>query len=231
MRPVIDPAPLDDPIRNSLTGPHRQFALTSGPISRYRPDVSVFFGHPREMDAAAWAGLADLAGPGGRAGLRGRTDPLPDGWRILETFELVQYSGIDVESGPVEGLVRLGYDDVPEMARLVELTKPGPFLQRTIDLGSYLGVRDDDGSLIAMAGERMRPSTHWREISAVCTAPQARGRGLAARLIRGVVAGIRERGEEPFLHTTTDNPATRLYESLGFTRRSEVPLEIVRIPD
>lgn len=227
---MIDPAPLDDPITNSLAGPHREFAITSGPISRYRPDVSVFFGHPRELDDAAWAGLAELAGPGGRAGLRDRTTPLPDGWQILETFELVQYSGIDVESGPRDGIVRLGYDDVPEMTRLVDLTKPGPFLPRTIDLGSYLGIRDDDGALIAMAGERMHPSTQWREISAVCTAPQARGRGLAAQLIRAVVAGIRERGEQPFLHTTADNPATRLYESLGFTRRSEVPLEIVRIP-
>jgi len=232
MRPVIDPAPLDDPIRSSLTGPHREFAITSGPISRYRPDVSVFFSHPRDLDDAAWAGLIELAGPGGIVSLRDRSTPLPDGWQVVETFELVQYSGVDVDTGPriTDEVIRLTDDDVPEMARLVELTKPGPFLPRTIDLGMYLGVRDDDGSLIAMAGERMRPSMQWREISAVCTAPQARGRGLAAQLIRAVATGIRARGEEPFLHTTADNPATRLYESMGFTTRSEVPLEILRVP-
>ncbi len=223
--------PLDDPFQNSLTGPQRDFAVVSGPIRRFRPDVSVFFGHPRELDDAAWTGLQMLAGATGIVSLRDRRSPLPDGWKIVESFELVQYSGVDVESGPLGGLVRLTHDDVPEMTALVELTKPGPFLANTIDLGTYLGFRGDDGELIAMAGERMRPSAQWREISAVCTAPQARGRGLAARLIQAVAAGIRDRGEQPFLHTTADNPATRLYESLGFVRRSEVVLDIIRVPN
>jgi FR47-like protein len=42
---------------------------------------------------------------------------------------------------------------VPEILDLVERTKPGPFLKRTIELGAYLGIRRD-GRLIAMAGEQ-----------------------------------------------------------------------------
>lgn len=81
----------------------------------------------------------------------------------------------------------LGPDDVPEILGLVDRAQPGPFRKRTIELGTYLGIRRD-GELIAMAGERMRPPG-WTEISAVCTDPAYRGQGLATRLIRAVAAG------------------------------------------
>jgi predicted GNAT family acetyltransferase len=60
----------------------------------------------------------------------------------------------------------------------------------------------------------------WTEISAVCTDPAYRGHGLATRLVRAVAAGIRARGETPFLHTSAANGAAiRLYESIGFRLR------------
>ncbi len=149
---------------------------------------------------------------------------------MVETFELIQYSGEEVDVSDVHTFDSLTGDDVGDMTALVMATKPGPFLKRTIELGSYLGVRDDDGQLIAMAGERMRPDG-WTEISAVCTAPQARGRGLGSALIRGVGAGIRARGDDFFLHTTADNPARKLYDAMGFTLRSEVLLEVLSVAD
>ena len=84
--------------------------------------------------------------------------------------------------------------------------------------------------LIAMAGERLRLSG-WTEISAVCTDPAHRGRGLATRLVRAVAAGIRERGETPFLHAAADNAsAIRPYESSGFTVRRRSTIRLVRTP-
>ena len=71
--------------------------------------------------------------------------------------------------------------NVAAMLALVELTQPGPFAPRTIELGRYLGVHDN-GQLVAMAGERCR-LPGYREVSAVCTHPDARGRGLADRLL------------------------------------------------
>jgi predicted GNAT family acetyltransferase len=104
---------------------------------------------------------------------------------------------------------------VPEILDLVERTKPGPFAKRTIEMGRYLGIRRE-GRLIAMAGERLRPPG-WTEVSAVCTDPDFRGQGLAARLTLAVAAGILERGELPFLHAAATNTnAIRLYEGLGF---------------
>jgi predicted GNAT family acetyltransferase len=69
------------------------------------------------------------------------------------------------------------------------------------------------------------------EISAVCTDPAARGRGLATRLVLAVAAGIRARGELPFLHASADNTtAIRLYEQLGFRLRARPSFVAVRAP-
>jgi GNAT superfamily N-acetyltransferase len=135
-----------------------------------------------------------------------------------------------VEPAVDDAAVVLGPDDVEEMTDLVRRTRPGPFERRTVTLGTYLGFRDR-GTLVAMAGERLLPPG-YTEISAVCTDPDHRGRGYAARLVRAVAAGIRARGEVPFLHTTASNtPAIRLYEQLGFELRARPDFVVVRVPD
>jgi predicted GNAT family acetyltransferase len=112
---------------------------------------------------------------------------------------------------------------------LVRATRPGPFLARTVELGGYLGIRRE-GRLVAMAGERLRPPG-WAEISAVCTAADYRGQGLGTRLVLAVAAGIRDRGEIPFMHTAADNVnAIRLYEALGFVHRRTTVFRAARVP-
>ncbi|MFD0522550.1 GNAT family N-acetyltransferase [Paractinoplanes durhamensis] len=130
----------------------------------------------------------------------------------------MQLIDVSLRSSSLAEAVRLTGADVPEILDLIERTRPGPFRTRTIELGTYLGLRRG-GALIAMAGERLHP-TGWTEISAVCTDPAFRGQGLATALVRAVAAGIRERGETPFLHTAAANrTAIRLYESIGFQLR------------
>ena len=125
--------------------------------------------------------------------------------------------------------VRLTSVDVPEMLALVERTKPGPFLPRTVELGTYLGIRRD-GVLVAMAGERLHPPG-FTEISAVCTDASVRGQGLATRLVLAVAARIQERGETPFLHAAgTNTNAIRLYETLGFRLRQRPNFTALRVP-
>ncbi|MFJ3496361.1 GNAT family N-acetyltransferase [Streptomyces sp. NPDC086091] len=221
---------LDNPALASLTGPHAHFAERRGRVLRYPVDVSPWLALPEEPDADDWADLAALAGPGGEVPLPGFRGEVPPGWEITQRIAGVQFVDDGLAAAPDPEAVRLGAGDVPEMLDLVARTQPGPFERRTIELGTYLGIRRE-GVLVAMAGERLHPPG-WTEISAVCTDASVRGQGLATRLILAVAHGIRERGETPFLHTSAGNTnAIRLYESLGFRLRLRTAFLAARAPE
>ncbi|MFG2887229.1 GNAT family N-acetyltransferase [Streptomyces sp. NPDC048297] len=213
-----------------MTGPHALFAERRGRVLRYPVDVSPWSALPDEPDADDWADLAALAGPGAEVSLAAFHGQVPAGWGMTFQVEGVQLVDDGLAAAPEPQAVRLGPADVPEMLDLVARTQPGPFLPRTVELGTYLGIRRD-GALIAMAGERLHPPG-WTEISAVCTDPAFRGEGLATRLILAVAHGIRERGETPFLHASAQNThAIRLYESLGFRLRRRTTFLGARVPE
>ncbi|WP_327270394.1 GNAT family N-acetyltransferase [Streptomyces sp. NBC_01218] len=210
--------PLDHPSLSALHGPHAHFAERRGRVVRYPADVSPWTAMPDEPDARDWADAAALAGPGAFVMFMGAAQAPPADWEDGFEIEGVQLTGEGLRTEAYPEAVRLGAADVPEMLDLVERTRPGPFLPRTVEMGTYLGVRRG-GELVAMAGERVHPAG-WTEISAVCTDPVVRGQGLAGRLVLAVAHGITERGETPFLHAAADNTgAIRLYEALGFRLR------------
>lgn len=220
---------LDNAAWASLTGPHAGFAERAGQAVRYPADVSVFLGVPDRPDARVWDDIAVLAGPGAVVPVPPQAGPPPPGWEVLPAGGGVQMVDAGVDAAPDPEAVRLGAADVPEMLDLVSRTKPGPFRPGTYLLGSYLGIRRD-GALVAMAGERLHPPG-WTEISAVCTDPAWRREGLAGRLVRAVAAGIRERGEMPFLHAAAANVgAIRRYEQLGFRLRRRTETVRARVP-
>ncbi|MFF1692416.1 GNAT family N-acetyltransferase [Streptomyces sp. NPDC058257] len=227
--PQEDRHPLDNPAYAALNGPHARFAERRGRVVRYQSDVSPWLGLPDAPEAGDWADLAALAGPGVEVPLPGVRVAVPEGWEVTFDMKGVQLVDDGVAAAPDPQAVLLGADDVPEMLDLVARTQPGPFLPRTVELGTYLGIRRG-GALVAMAGERLRPPG-WTEISAVCTDPAHRGEGLATRLILAVADGIRARGETPFLHTSARNTdAIRLYESLGFRLRRRTRFLAARVP-
>ncbi|MDN3024205.1 GNAT family N-acetyltransferase [Streptomyces sp. S.PB5] len=228
--PHAAPHVLDNPAHASLTGPHARFAERRGRVLRYPVDVSPWLGMPDVPTAEDWADLAALAGPGAEVPLSGYVGELPDGWETMFSVDGVQFVDDGLAAAPEPEAIRLGLADVPEMLDLIARTQPGPFLPRTVEMGTYLGIRRD-GALIAMAGERLHPPG-WTEISAVCTDPAFRGEGLATRLILAVAHGIRERGETPFLHTSARNTnAIGLYESLGFRLRRTTRFLAARTPE
>jgi ribosomal protein S18 acetylase RimI-like enzyme len=220
---------LDNPVWAALSGPQSAFAVAGGRAARFQPDVSPFAGLADPADPAGWRELAALAGPGVELGMSADGLAVPPDWEQLRTMPAVQLVGTHVDAAPDPEAVVLTGADVPEMLGLVARTQPGPFRRRTVALGRYLGFRRD-GALVAMAGERMRVPG-FTEISAVCTDPEYQGRGLAARLIRAVAAGICERGELPFLAAVTENHgALRVYRRIGFTDRRPVTFTVVRTP-
>ncbi|HEX4523506.1 MAG TPA: GNAT family N-acetyltransferase [Casimicrobiaceae bacterium] len=216
---------LDNPFWSSLTTGHAHFAMGGALARRYPPDISPIAGlaAPEPTNVSA---LEAIVAVGDDMATVARAMPrLPAHWEILYESRLTQMLRSERTALP-EGDVdasTLGPADVPEMLALVELTKPGPFRPRTIELGTYIGLRLGR-RLMAMAGERL-----WiddcREVSAVCTHPDAQGRGYAKALITRVVNRMLRAGQTPILHVESANKrAIDLYRALGFVPRTELSL-------
>jgi predicted GNAT family acetyltransferase len=187
-----------------------------------------------DQSAASYEALRPLAGAGGTVGLF-FTEPAaqPKGWTILRSGlidQMVCLAPPNAESAKPEHEPtprRLTAADVPAMLELAALTEPGPFGQRTIELGAFFGIFDA-GRLLSMAGQRLR-LPGFIEVSAVCTHPDARGRGYARILMARVMDEIRKSGETPFLHVLSENAtAISVYQSLGFVARRTLHFAILR---
>lgn len=231
MLTAISETVLDNPIWNSLTTIHARFSQGGELARRFDPEIGPLAGL-REQSPEAYRELGALMAPGEIAVLFLESEPeVPAGWRIdlhLPGDQMVCTRRLDNE--PVRSeLQSLGEADVAEMLALAKLTNPGPFGTRTIQLGGFLGIRED-GRLAAMAGQRMA----WPgfvEVSAVCTHPDFRGRGFARELVSAVAQAIQARGETPMLHVFSGNHnAIRVYESLGFVRRRSLHIALVSPP-
>ena len=222
--------PLDHPIWNALT--IRQQALAEGGARararRYPPAIAPFAAMT-DMSSESFAELHALMSPSDLAVLF-----TPDPVTASAEFKvLLAKTGEQMIGSPAESLagatevVTLGADDVPAMMELTKLTNPGPFAPRTHELGTFLGIRND-GQLVAMAGERMKPA-NYTEITAVCVHPSYRGRGYAQMLLAAVSRQILARGEIPFLHVFSDNDsAIALYRRQGMEIRRRLHVTVLQ---
>jgi ribosomal protein S18 acetylase RimI-like enzyme len=222
---------LDNPVWSCLTTRHAHLAL-GGPLARrYPPEISPITGLPdTRCGTETIAALESIVAVGDEIGTAGPFVPaLPPNWETMHEARITQMirAGTSLLPEGDADVAILGTADVPEMLALVELTQPGPFRPRTLELGTYLGIRER-GRLVAMAGERMWVEA-CREVSAVCTHPQAQGRGYARSLMGRVVNGMLRAGQTPFLHVESGNArAIDVYLALGFVPRAEFPLLYAR---
>jgi ribosomal protein S18 acetylase RimI-like enzyme len=219
---------LENPIWSSLATRHAHLAQGDALARRYPPAISPLAGVAGTGPEVA-ASLARTVPVGEDIGIFGPAPALGSTWEVLRqarVTQMVRSSDALLDEGDVD-VRTLGPADGPEMLELVALTQPGPFRPRTIELGTYIGIRDGE-RLVAMAGERMWTGD-WREVSAICTHPDVRGRGYARALIGRVVNRMLRAGQMPFLHVySTNTPAIDVYLALGFVRRAEFPLLHVR---
>jgi len=216
---------LDNAFWASLTTRHAHLAQGGTLARRYRADISPLAGLPAAGPSNI-AALQTLVEVGDDIATVGPYAPqLPRNWETLYESRITQMIRIDrslLPEGEVDAST-LDARDVPEMLALVQLTKPGPFRPRTIELGNYIGIREG-GRLVAMAGERTWVGD-FREVSAICTHPEAQRRGYARALMGRVINRMLRAGETPFLHVESRNErAIDIYLALGFARRSEFPL-------
>jgi GNAT superfamily N-acetyltransferase len=221
---------LDQPMWNALTTSHSQFAIGDGLARTYLPEIGPLTGLS-EQSSAAYEDLHRLAPPDGTYGLFLHEPPMPrTGWTLIrggliDQMVFTRSSGEDFPQP--EGMRLLTAADAPAMVELATLTEPGPFRIRTHELGTFFGIFESD-RLLAMAGQRMRVPG-FVEVSAVCTHPDARGRGYARTLMSTVMKLILDAGETPFLHTYADNhSAIRVYHALGYEKRRTFHLAVLK---
>ena len=226
---------LDNPIWNSLTAGHAHLALGAGIgenlARRYPSDIGPLSAFA-EPSPAAYADLAMTIPPGDIGVLFLRDPPeIPAGWELVRDGVLVQMVCLEVPSNPetAEAIIPMESKDFPEMEELATLTEPGPFRSNTGILGGFVGIRIG-GRLAAMAGQRLSP-TGFAEVSAVCTHPDFRGRGLAKALVGAVARNIHAERKIPFLTSFEANSgAIRVYRQVGFVLRRSFYLAVLKPP-
>lgn len=222
---------LDNPIWNALSTEQESIALGDERARRYPADIGPLSGIPK-MEPQNFEALRALTPKGSSVALFCPHPPqLTNGWTVIRAealHQMVRTRRVPLPNAPwAEGkLRRLTLADAPAMVELARLTDPGPFRTNTVELGTYLGIFQA-GELVAMAGTRMR-LPGLVEVSAVCTLPQMRGRGYAGKLMSLVIEEIDKAGKTPFLHVLPENPAIRLYESLGFSLERTFHLAVLQ---
>ena len=222
---------LDNMIWNAITTGNSNIALVDGDAGFYQPDIAPFAAL-KEPTAINLTKLYDSTAAGRKLAVSFLNDmPLNENqWKLLHRLDCCQM----VYENPVASfttnanpkIVQLTDEHIPAMLELTALTKPGPFLQRTILFGNYFGIFID-GKLVAMAGQRMHP-VPYLEVSAVCTHPDFRGKGYAKALMLHVMKLILDNGFTPFLHVLTSNTgAIQLYESIGYRIRRQINIDVI----
>ena len=223
--------PRDNPIFEALSTAHAHLSRGDARARRYTAEVAPFAAlaaAPGDVDAA----LA-LLDPGESVVFVGVVPGADPRLEVEQRASVLQMDlAREPRPDPAARFTELGADRLADMLALTGLVYPFYFRPATPRMGRYFGVYDTTGALVAMAGERMRTGTHC-EISAVCTHPDHAGRGHARRLVEHVAAGIRARGQWPFLHVSPENErAVRLYRAMDFETRAELPLlRVRRLPD
>ena len=217
---------LDNPVWHALNSYHEHLAIRGDGTVRYPPDI-FFAAATLENSSLGFMNLRSLVETNEIIGVAG---PLPEdlpGWEVIFIDQAQQLIHEDLKPATRVDTIVLTSEDVPEMLDLVNVAQLGPFAPRAIELGQFLGVRQD-GHLVAMAGQRLH-LPGFCEVSTVCTHPDYRGRGYAGALTSLVVESILERQETPFLHVAPGNDgALRLYLKLGFRIRTEIQFSILK---
>ena len=216
---------LANPMWASLTSTHAGFAQTHGKLKRFAPDVAPFC-------AVRDDGAELAAGDGVQAGeviyFLGTVPAMPPSWTVVGESSVLQmvHAGAPPDLAAADAPALTAADSAA-MLELTALVYPEFFRARTAELGRYIGVRGL-GRLRAMAGQRLA-CTGYRDISAVCTHPDDRRQGHAARLISQLARDIIDDGDIPFLHVSASNKqAWELYENLGFAASRELRFVKVR---
>src|ERR1700675_4707634 len=110
--PSSDEALLDNPVYAALSGAHRRFAQTCGHALRYPADVAPLFALPSEPSREDWQDAIAVVPPGTYAAILHAGAAVPETWKTLQKFEVVQMTGEHVAGVVPPEAIPLRADDV-----------------------------------------------------------------------------------------------------------------------
>ncbi len=222
---------LDNIFWHSLSGAQAHFAEGEASARRYAKGFSPILGFAdaHQPDFQAITPYCEL---GEQFYCAGWSGTIPIGWQLVaeSTMYRMVWDGVIPPDEPEFQARRLdpfNQQDAEQAMALAQLTNPGPFGLRTIELGEYLAYFDNT-KLVAMAGERSF-APPYREVSGVCTHPNYQGQGWAKRLMHKIIRRQLLANEIPFLHVMRSNDAAHaLYLRMGFRDYCETAVRVIR---
>lgn len=216
---------LDNPIWNALNSGDAPKNIGNQDIAFYDAAIAPFIGMG-DWDAVAQQAMIKNA-PADRAWYLLIKDTIQwvEAIEIMINIPLYQMCCVNLTGIPKSkievDIVPLNESHIEEMVALTALTKPGPFLNRTIEFGNYHGIFQE-GKLVAMGGERMHVQ-NFTEVSAICTHPDFQGLGLAGKMTHFITQSVLAKGQKPFLHVRVENiGAIEVYKRLGYEIRETI---------
>lgn len=175
--------------------------------------------HPGAAALAARFGFASV-----RALLQLRVSPIPEpAPAVLPPGVTITAFRPGVDADEWVALNALVFAHHPEQGALTAADLAARQAEPWFDAGDLLVARDGDGRMIGYNWLKIEPAEAdaplLGEIYVIGVHPDAAGKGLGRALMNAGLARLRERGcETAALYVEADNePAVRLYRSLGFT--------------
>jgi GNAT superfamily N-acetyltransferase len=136
-----------------------------------------------------------------------------------EHYKMTLTNPAALDQFSLEGLITLDKSHLPQIHRLYQQSYPGNWFDpRMLQTGQYLGLDDERGELICIAGIHV-VSTQYRiaALGNITTHPTQRERGLATRVTAVLCKHLLETVDVIGLNVRTDNtPAICAYSKIGF---------------
>ena len=117
------------------------------------------------------------------------------------------------------GVQRLTGAHLDELRMLYAASYPGNWFDpRMLETGQYVGLRDEDGRLVCVAGIHVySPVYKIAALGNITTLPERRGQGLATITAAGLCKQLLQTVEHIGLNVRSDNAAAiRAYQKIGF---------------